>query len=750
MDALLIGSLSTSASPFTSTLDSSCSSADWGNVTSLGCDGKCDKRISEILKIDSTMDSWMGTSPVGIYYEFATFNIELYRFLGKSIQEMKAQEHTIWKTGAAYPTNSTHAFRTQWGAGTRLYEFFNVYWYNLQQLNPKIDPNHARLSFSSTASWKDTSLSSFMSVETVPYGTAYWLAGSIRGQGSGFDTQFYHPTGLALDRAGRVYVSDSGNARILRIENIWDANSYSTSPVGTGYATFNGDGDRAEETSLMFPKGLTMDAGGDLLFADTKSHDIRKVVGMTWNDPCPLSDSYKKQVTEQEFAEQSEYLKDIRGMVDCRLQQVRAVVLDQVVSCMRCSKLENPQADTSDCPRSMYDSLCSAQSAWGAKKVAYDSHVTTNNDRNYFAQTDADPMSMFYEGRSFVDDAGLSQLLKEITGDCSQCPKAFGCDLESSIDDVFTRVVVDATKEQSSQMIHDTRPPGSPWWSPEYGTSAANMVWNETTGPEPFELTGLLSENAVIKYKEAIAELNTLRSQTFYDDTVFTSIKEKMAAFIGATTATEKSLKAVDLKNALCPTSASSLSSTTKIMQQLARIHFYHWFTYISNVCVEVIGSPEVDRAANVGAQYYDRTKMSNMVSEIFRSTYDTQNKVWTSSQCAPKCDVMHPRFFNNGTWRSLEYKPRRVDDVGPEIMRWPAVTENCCGTHRNGPLCEEGEGPCELNSDCKDSLVCGTNNCLWSKSHNCCAQPDLSNAYAKMSDVGRATTYATLFQSFT
>jgi len=259
-------------------------------TATLGCSGMCDKKIQDLLQVNQT---WLGSSNpnasvVGMLYDLTTFDIEAFRFFGKVINEMKTQEQVVSGQKGVYPTSSANF--SAWGPGTRLYNFLQLYSYNLRQSSPPITLANAKLSFSSTVDWTlPSDLASFMSQELVPVGTAYWMAGGTLGKQSGFTTQFNYPTGLATDKAQRVYVSDSVNARIMRIENIWHSDNFSTVPAGTGYSTFNGNGDLADETSLAYPRGLTVDDYGVLHFADTKAHDIRQVLGLTWSLPCTLS-----------------------------------------------------------------------------------------------------------------------------------------------------------------------------------------------------------------------------------------------------------------------------------------------------------------------------------------------------------------------------------------------------------------------------------------------------------------------------
>jgi sugar lactone lactonase YvrE len=85
------------------------------------------------------------------------------------------------------------------------------------------------------------------------------------------------PTELAIDRAGRLYILDFGNARIRRI----DTNGVITTIAGNGTQGFSGDGGPAPEASFNVGVydngGLAMDSRGNLYLADTFNARVRKI-----------------------------------------------------------------------------------------------------------------------------------------------------------------------------------------------------------------------------------------------------------------------------------------------------------------------------------------------------------------------------------------------------------------------------------------------------------------------------------------
>jgi uncharacterized delta-60 repeat protein len=115
-------------------------------------------------------------------------------------------------------------------------------------------------------------------------GTVSTVAGTGR-PGSGGDggpataAALSFPTGVTVDAGGNLYIADTYNARIRRV----DAGGIITTVAGTGRLGFSGDGVRATATDLSFPSGVAATAGDppDLYVADTFNHRIRRIDGTT-------------------------------------------------------------------------------------------------------------------------------------------------------------------------------------------------------------------------------------------------------------------------------------------------------------------------------------------------------------------------------------------------------------------------------------------------------------------------------------
>jgi len=81
------------------------------------------------------------------------------------------------------------------------------------------------------------------------------------------------PQSVACDSAGNLYIGDEGNNRIRKV----DFNGIITTLAGNGTAAFAGDGGNATNASLQSPMGVALDAAGNLFIADNYNNRIREV-----------------------------------------------------------------------------------------------------------------------------------------------------------------------------------------------------------------------------------------------------------------------------------------------------------------------------------------------------------------------------------------------------------------------------------------------------------------------------------------
>ncbi|SFM54984.1 NHL repeat-containing protein, partial [Paenibacillus sp. 1_12] len=104
--------------------------------------------------------------------------------------------------------------------------------------------------------------------------------GSTGDGGKATSAKLILPYGVAVDSGGNVYIADTFNHRIRKVDNT--TGNISTF-AGTGVAGSSGDGVAATSAELRSPFGVAVDSGGNVYIADSVNHRIRKVDNTTGN-----------------------------------------------------------------------------------------------------------------------------------------------------------------------------------------------------------------------------------------------------------------------------------------------------------------------------------------------------------------------------------------------------------------------------------------------------------------------------------
>lgn len=92
--------------------------------------------------------------------------------------------------------------------------------------------------------------------------------------GPGTEARLNNPFDTAFDRAGHLYLSDTFNHRIRRVDA---ETGIITTVAGRGEAGCSGDGGRATEALLNEPYGTVLDGNGNLYFADRLNRRVRRI-----------------------------------------------------------------------------------------------------------------------------------------------------------------------------------------------------------------------------------------------------------------------------------------------------------------------------------------------------------------------------------------------------------------------------------------------------------------------------------------
>jgi DNA-binding beta-propeller fold protein YncE len=96
--------------------------------------------------------------------------------------------------------------------------------------------------------------------------------------GSALQAQLNFPTAIVVDDDGNVFIADTMNHRVRRVDAI---SGLITTVAGTGHARYSGDGGPAIAATLNEPAALAVSKQGTLFIADQSNNRIRAVDAQT-------------------------------------------------------------------------------------------------------------------------------------------------------------------------------------------------------------------------------------------------------------------------------------------------------------------------------------------------------------------------------------------------------------------------------------------------------------------------------------
>ena len=86
-------------------------------------------------------------------------------------------------------------------------------------------------------------------------------------------SEISYAKGLAVDSKGNVYIGDTGNCRIRKV----DTSQNTTTIAGNGTCGYMGDGSAATAAELFYPAGVAVDRSGNIYEAEYGSSTVRKI-----------------------------------------------------------------------------------------------------------------------------------------------------------------------------------------------------------------------------------------------------------------------------------------------------------------------------------------------------------------------------------------------------------------------------------------------------------------------------------------
>lgn len=156
-------------------------------------------------------------------------------------------------------------------------------------------------------------------------------------KGSATSAELSNPQGVAVDSAGNIYIADTSNNVIRKVSNGSITTIAGDNSLGFGYS---GDGGQAVSAQLFHPTSLALDASGNLYIADTNNSVIRRVgtdntITTVAGNHAPGYAGDGGQATAAEIDNPSGVALEATGILyiaDTGSNRVRKVALDGTIS----------------------------------------------------------------------------------------------------------------------------------------------------------------------------------------------------------------------------------------------------------------------------------------------------------------------------------------------------------------------------------------------------------------------------------
>jgi sugar lactone lactonase YvrE len=96
--------------------------------------------------------------------------------------------------------------------------------------------------------------------------------------GPATSAQLSFPNGVAVDASGNLFIADTENSEIRRVDATTGTITRIAGYANSGYA---GDGGPASEAALSYPEGVGVDSAGDVFIADSGNSVVREIIAST-------------------------------------------------------------------------------------------------------------------------------------------------------------------------------------------------------------------------------------------------------------------------------------------------------------------------------------------------------------------------------------------------------------------------------------------------------------------------------------
>src|SRR5207237_4104144 len=113
----------------------------------------------------------------------------------------------------------------------------------------------------------------FAQTTTITTVAGNGTAGYSGDGGPATSAQLNAPFGVAVDGGGNIYISEWSNHRVRKVS----ASGVITTIAGVGIGGFGGDGGPATDAALNSPEGVAVDSAGNVYIADSFNNRIRKI-----------------------------------------------------------------------------------------------------------------------------------------------------------------------------------------------------------------------------------------------------------------------------------------------------------------------------------------------------------------------------------------------------------------------------------------------------------------------------------------